>query len=93
MSKCSQQLTGVAHKTTILLLSIVVNYLGMVFSTGVTERNAITAVMRGVTRLWNTWCRPRMLGADGHWQQIDEVHQVRLVLAAGAQVNLVRLLR
>ena len=93
MSKCAQQLTGFAHKTMILLLSIVVIYLGMVFSTGVTERNAITAVMRGVTRLWNTWCRLRMLGADGRWQQIDEVHQVRLVLAAGDQVNLVRLLR
>ena len=53
----------------------------------------LTAVMTGVTRLWNTWSSLRMLGADGHWQQIDEVHQVRLVLAAGDQVNLVRLLR
>ena len=93
MSKCPQQLTGLAYKIMVVPLCIVVINLGMVFSTGVTERNAITAVMRGITKLWNTWCRPRMLGADGHWQQIDEVHQVRLVLAAGDQVNLVRLLR
>ena len=58
----------------------------MVFSTGVTERNAITAVMIGVTRVWNTCCRPRMLRAGGHWQQTDELHQVRLVLAGVDQV-------
>ena len=86
MWKCAQQLTGVAHKSTILLLSIVVIYLGVGFSTGVTERNAITAVMIGVTRVWNTCCRPRMLRAAGYCQQADELHQVLIVLAGVDQV-------
>ena len=86
MWKCAQQLTGVAHKSTILLLSIVVIYLGLGFSTGVTERNAITAVMIGVTRVWNTCCRPRMLRAAGYCEQADELHQVPLVLAGVDQV-------
>ena len=84
---------GGEHKTTILLLSIVVNYLGMVFPTGLTERNATTAVIIGVTRVWNMCCRPRVLRAGGSWQQTDGLHQVRLVLAGGDQVNLDRLLR
>ena len=93
MWKCAKQLTGVAHKSTILLLSIVVIYLGVGFSTGVTERNAITAVMIGVTRVGNTCCCPRMLWAAGYCQQADELHQVLLVLAGVDQVNLDRLLR
>ena len=41
MSKCPQQLTGLAYKIMVVPLCIVVINLGMVFSTGVTERNAI----------------------------------------------------
>ena len=86
ISKCPQQLTGLAHKIMIVQLCIVVINLGMVFSTGVTERNAITAVMIGVTRVLNTCSRPRMLRAAGYCQQADELHQVLLVLAGGDQV-------
>ena len=84
---------GGEHKTTILLLSIVVNYAGMVLSTGVTERNATTAVIVGITRVWNMCCRSKVLLPGGHWQRKDEFHQVRLVLVEGDQVNLDRLLR
>ena len=36
---------------------------------------------------------PRVLGAGGHWQQTDELHQLLLELARNDQVNFDRLLR
>ena len=62
-------------------------YLGMAFCTGAAERNVPTVVIIGVATVAKTRCRSqRVLGAGGHWQQTDERHQVRLVLAGVDQV-------